>query len=226
MQLKFVFHLIYKLANTSSYDSAIIQSSVGPFNLGFPGQYYDSESGLWYNWNRYYDPTTGRYTQSDPIGLAGGLNTYAYVEGNPISYVDPDGMRKIILLGAEDPNYQAALNAPDIDGTCYVISHGSPQTVNKLNAQQLNEKLVKEGCLENEPVRLDACRAGFGKNSIAQQLSGIRGTQVIVPTKYSWTTPWNSNLKKSYDKLGNKWPFNSIPNLSSPGEWREFNKGK
>ena len=73
--------------------------------LMFPGQYQDIETTgagvtLSHNWHRTYDPTLGRYLQSDPIGLAGGLNRYAYVGGNPMGYVDPTGEVPIWLIGA------------------------------------------------------------------------------------------------------------------------------
>jgi RHS repeat-associated protein len=61
--------------------------------LRFPGQYYDAERGLSYNYGRDHDPSTGRYVESDPIGFGGGSwSTYAYSKGNPISLSDPLGL--------------------------------------------------------------------------------------------------------------------------------------
>lgn len=62
------------------------------FNLRFPGQMYDDFTGLVYNYYRDYDPSVGRYIQSDPIGLEGGISTYSYVEGNPLTATDPLGL--------------------------------------------------------------------------------------------------------------------------------------
>ena len=62
-------------------------------NLRFPGQFFDAETGLHYNWHRYYDPETGRYVSADPIGLDGGMNIYAFVENNPVNTIDPAGLK-------------------------------------------------------------------------------------------------------------------------------------
>ena len=62
------------------------------FNLRYPGQYFDKETKLHYNYFRTYAPSTGRYTQGDPIGLDGGWNRFGYVGGNPLSYTDPSGL--------------------------------------------------------------------------------------------------------------------------------------
>ena len=66
--------------------------------MRFAGQYFDNETRLHYNYFRDYDPETGRYISSDPIGLAGGLNTYGYALQNPLTYVDPDGKQPICAV--------------------------------------------------------------------------------------------------------------------------------
>jgi RHS repeat-associated protein len=111
--VRYVFadHIDTARVLTSSIDNAIVwrwdqadpfgtampnENPVGAgtfaYNLRFPGQVYDRESGLHYNYYRDYDPQTGRYVQSDPIGLEDGINTYGYVGANPLQMVDPLGL--------------------------------------------------------------------------------------------------------------------------------------
>jgi len=63
------------------------------FDMRFPGQRYDAVSGLHYNYFRDYEPSSGRYVQSDPIGLEGGISTYGYVGGSPLGAIDPLGLK-------------------------------------------------------------------------------------------------------------------------------------
>ncbi|MDH3973937.1 MAG: RHS domain-containing protein [Deltaproteobacteria bacterium] len=86
-------NVVWGARYTAFGEAVIEQQSTIENNLRFPGQYFDEETGLHYNWMRYYDPVAGRYTQADPIGFeALDENLYRYVQNNSINYRDPLGL--------------------------------------------------------------------------------------------------------------------------------------
>lgn len=78
--------------NQNPFGEAAASGSSYTLNLRYPGQFYDQEDGLNYNYYRDYEPATGRYAQSDPSGLSGGISTYSYVKSNPLDSTDPMGL--------------------------------------------------------------------------------------------------------------------------------------
>ncbi len=129
------------------------------FNLRFPGQYYDSESGMHYNYFRDYDPRTGRYIESDPIGLGGGVNTYKYANSNPLFFADPLGERVLCVPNFTGPGCYERIYIPEHE--CDFISMA---------------ELEKSGCLDDPPPNNHSPMADF----LCTQCKWVCGAQLTV----------------------------------------------
>lgn len=141
-------------------------------NLRFPGQYYDAESKLHYNWNRYYDPLLGRYISSDPIGLEGGLNTFGYVNQTPLISIDPFGLETYIctrpLKGAEGLYWLPKVNHTYVcvGDTQSKMMCGSTTASNDGVWQNIvNGSSGRPTKPEDDYYRADSCERRWGQDS-------------------------------------------------------------
>ena len=145
-------------SSTGGGNSFGARSSTGTgssINLRFPGQQYDWQTGLHYNYMRFYEPRTGRYITSDPIGLGGGMNTYLYANGNPLMFSDRLGLFSMDpVWGAihDSTGYEPDDSTVDFwagmgDGASFGLTdwmrdlHGTNEMVNKCSLSYLGGTL-------------------------------------------------------------------------------------
>ena len=207
------------LAISNSYGDIVWKSNYTPFgiaelnedvdgngevveyNLRFPGQYYDKESGLHYNYFRDYDPETGRYLQSDPIGLAGGINAYGYVGGNPVMYIDPLGLAKATItlnfsaiLGDKGVSKSGGIAFDDSGNVCSVYT--TCQTVGGYTGEDGSIGIMLAGGLGGSISEGELCdgQANSEKDSLAGAYFGA--------LKGSTTKDKNGNLSAAKGFVG------------------------
>ncbi|NWK76193.1 hypothetical protein HYG93_18465 [Acinetobacter sp. SwsAc6] len=171
-------------------------------NLRFPGQYYESNTGLHYNINRNYNPSLGRYMEPDPINMEGGWNTYIYAANDPINLSDSTGLNPVMLVRLGTISYEI-----------YAVSNGEPPGLKPANLSKLatNEQVLTTSIREaaKTPELYATKAATKGKKS-----SGRAGRQKVLralkddPKAPSHVRGW---IKQELNRIRNN-PTKSIRN--------------
>lgn len=184
-------------------------SSPFVFDLRFPGQRYDSATGMNYNYFRDYDASGGRYVQSDPIGLSGGISTYAYAFSNPSAWIDPSGRQAAVPIptgsgaagaasaaGAYNPGL---INLDDIgpkisgeDVTTFIQAVNTISLPNLINPNSgintLAKELVRQACNDDdddecERLNQEVQRAKVTTGNLGKCRAGMSWGQLAVRKK-------------------------------------------
>jgi RHS repeat-associated protein len=208
-------------------------------DLRFPGQLWDAETWRHYNMFRDYDPYTGRYGESDPIGLMGGINSYSYVEGNPISAIDVSGLcwSNARAVGHFYSGGGQSVSAGQIGCTSQIDGRVSPQrNIWKARVESAaKSKALSMQCGTSTTMSLSRAvgvASGvfwIGGFSLVQNAScGIRTRcssstrEACTPGMYWFDCSLTSRMR---DRFEHPSDFDNSANTSSPNFWDRWNYG-
>ena len=179
------------------------QASKFTFNLRFPGQYYDAETNLHYNYFRDYDPQVGRYVESDPIGLDGGINTYDYVNGRPFAYYDRFGLAPGDNVGGGAGRNGSGNSNGNQASNSSSSGRGKYETPPNPNKRPPPENRQKSG----ERERNVGHKNGEEHSRVAKNKSGNRGSRGargFLPWIFDFYNEWIDNIIKGMCEI-NPW---------------------
>jgi RHS repeat-associated protein len=225
------------------WDEVAPTSNGYTYNLRFSGQYFDAETGEFYNGARYYNSGIGGFDQPDPIGQAGGIGIYVYGLDNPLINNDPLGLQTNINMFPKNTNdWVGANNYQTPPGIFTVGAHGNPLDIVDENNMPLypselaniikHNKAYKPG----EPVRLLSCNTGrdpgkpYSPIPYAQFLANDLGAPVQAPNTFGWflsdgtftiAGAQNANGPVQWNQTGIN-PNNIFIDLNAPGTMNTF----
>lgn len=177
------------------------------YNLRFPGQFFDAESGTNYNYFRTYDPAAGRYLESDPLGLVPGMNTYAYVDNSPLDRVDPTGMCGLVTV-IENFLSHLVVSGGVCDWGCVGLAYAQGELYLELGAGTpgFNASVI----YSNNPQQYaggGTIQGGYGPFAAGVNFNAVGdGPQwSYTPPEWQWDVKWgvSATYGFSFTQIGN-----------------------
>ncbi len=190
--------VVWREAHEAFGKAVLDPANTVTFNVRFPGQYFDAESGLHDNRFRTFDPSTGRYISADPIGQAGGFNVLSYVESNPLSFTDPLGLLQFKDGVPRDTVRASVRNQYDLIDSVAINMDVAERTVTS-TTDTADGRVAKTKHDTGEAIDL-RCQdiTDEKQDELGKALADALGTEFDVDSEH-WKNPARDHIHIEYD---------------------------